>query len=151
MSSEFLYWEKIRDLIKVVWKRSLNSQTGHISHATNFPESTHTDSLSECVLGPMISHATSQETHRQTHLLDVFSGSMISHATSQETQRQTHTLDVFSSPMINHATSQETQRQTHSLNVLLGPMISYATSQETLTTWMCFQVPCVTNVLLLHF
>ena len=49
----------------------------------------------------MISHATYQETQRQTHLLDVFSGPMISHATSQETQRQTHLLDAFSGPLIS--------------------------------------------------
>ena len=35
--------------IKVVWKRSLDSKTGHISQATYLSESISTDSLSECV------------------------------------------------------------------------------------------------------
>ena len=55
----------------------------------------------------MISHATPQETQRQTDKLYVCSGPMISHATSQEIQIQTHKLDVLSGPMINHAISQE--------------------------------------------
>ena len=81
------------------------------------------------------------ETHRQTHLLVVFSdptcnfsgnteadsppgcfsGPIISHAMSQEIQRQTHSLNMFSCPMISHATSQQTQRQTHQLDVFQEP------------------------------
>ena len=49
---------------------------------------------------------------------------MISHATSQETLRQTHSLNMFSGPMINHATSQEILRQTHSLGLFSGPLIT---------------------------
>ena len=66
----------------------------------------------------MISHATCQETQRQTHILDVLTGPMISHATSQETHRQTHTLDVFSRPI------RELLRK----------------DRDRLTSWMCFEI-----------
>ena len=70
---------------------------------------------------------------------------MISHATSQETQRQAHSLDVFGGPMISHTTFQETQRQTHKLDVFSGPLISQKRGRDfcLLPRLQSAFIPCI--------
>ena len=87
----------------------------------------------------MVSHATSQETQRQTYSLNVF----LSDVTTQETQRQTYQLDVFASPMISHATSEKTQTDSLSGCVFRchDEPCNLSGNTDRLTLWMCFQVP----------
>ena len=132
------YPEKKRDLIRVAWKRSLNSQTGHISHATNFLESTSTDSLSECVFR---SHDQSSnfsgntETDSQTECVFRFHDQSCNFSGNTETDSPPGYVFRSHDQSCNFSGNIETD------SPISGPMISHATYQDRLTSWMCFQVP----------
>ena len=144
MSFVFFSWEKIRDSIKVVWKRSLNSQTGHISQATNLSESISKDSLSECVFR---SHDQSCNFSGNRDRLTSWMCFQVLWSVMQLLRKHRDKLTTWMCFQVPWSVMQLLRKHRDRLTAWMCFQVPWSVMQllrkhrDRLTSWICFQVP----------